>query len=258
MSAFVKIRNTMGDSIVMTGRVLRYTTRSIDTIITVVGMPIMFMLLFVYVFGGAIRSGSVKYIDYIVPGIMLMTIASGVAYTAFRLNNDVMKGIFDRFNSMPIARSSILGGHVLTSVLFTAISVLIILVFALAIGFRPEAGALDWLAIAGILLLCTVALTWIAIMFGLLAKSPEGSGVWSYVLLALLFISSGFVPTDTMPHGLRLFAENQPMTPIIGSVRALMLHQPVGKSALSAVAWCVGILIVSSFAAMRIYRRKSR
>lgn len=256
MNAMVKIRYTMSDSIAMTGRVLRHTTRSVDTIITVVGMPIMFMLLFVYVFGGAIHTGSVAYIDYIVPGIVLMCIASGVAYTAFRLNNDVTRGIFERFHSMPIARSSILAGHVLTSLAFNAISVALILLFALVLGFRSGATIVAWLAVTGILILCTLALTSIAVMFGLMAKSAEGASVWSYVLLVLLFMSSGFVPTDTMPHGLRLFAENQPMTPIIQSIRSLMLHHAVGDSALLAVLWCVAILAVSYPVAMRIYRRK--
>lgn len=258
MSSMLRIRNSISDSIVMTGRVLRYTTRSVDTIITVVAMPTMLMLLFVYVFGGAIHTDSAKYIDYIVPGIILMCIASAVAYTAFRLNNDITKGIFERFHSMPVAKSSILAGHVLTSVVFNAISVVLILLFALVLGFRSEAGILGWLAISGILLLCTLALTWIAVMFGLLAKSAEGASVWSYVLLVLLFISSGFVPTDTMPHGLRLFAENQPMTPIIEAIRSLMLRQPAGRNVLTAVLWCVGLLIVSYLVAMRIYRRKSR
>lgn len=256
-NAISRIRNSLSDSVVMTGRVLRYTTRSIDTIITVVAMPIMFMLLFVYVFGGAIHTGSIRYVDYIVPGVILMCIASGVAYTAFRLNNDITKGIFGRFHSMPIAKSSILAGHVLTSVIFNAVSVALILAFALVIGFRPGAGIAAWLEIVGILLLCTLALTSIAVMFGLLAKNAEGASAWSYVLLVLLFISSGFVPTDTMPRGLQVFAENQPMTPIIEAVRALMLGHRAGRSALLAVLWCIGILIVSYLVAMRIYGRKS-
>jgi ABC-2 type transport system permease protein len=257
MNVLLKMRYSVGDSIVMTGRVLRYTTRSVDTIITVVAMPIMLMLLFVFVFGGAIHTGSTRYVDYIVPGIILMCIASGVAYTAFRLNNDITKGIFERFHSMPIAKSSILAGHVLTSVVFNVVSVMLILLFALLLGFRPDASIAGWLAIAGILLLCTLALTWIAVMFGLLAKSAEGASVFSYILLVLLFISSGFVPTDTMPKGLRLFAENQPMTPIIESLRSLMLHQPVGNSAVLAVTWSLGILAVCYLAAMLIYRRKT-
>lgn len=257
MNAILKVRNGLSDSLAMTGRVLRYTTRSVDTIITVVAMPIMFMLLFVYVFGGAIHTGSTRYIDYIVPGILLMCTASGVAYTAFRLNNDITKGIFERFHSMPVAKSSILAGHVLTSLLFNAVSIALILLIACVLGFRSEAGLLAWLAIAGILLLCTLALTWIAVTFGLLARSAEGASVFSYVLLVLLFISSGFVPTDTMPHGLELFAENQPMTAIINAVRSLMFNRPIGDSALLAVAWCMGILILFFLAAMRTYRRRS-
>ena len=203
MKAMSAIRNSLGDSLLMSGRILRHSTRSLDTMITVVAMPMMMMLMFVYVFGGAIDTGAVEYIDYIVPGIILMCIASAVAYTAFRLNNDVTKGIVERFRSMPIAGSSILAGHVLSSLVFNAVSVLLILLFAFLLGLRTEVGIIGWLSIAGILLLCILALTWIAVLFGLLAKSAEGASVFSYLVLGLLFTSSSFVPTDTMPRGLQ-------------------------------------------------------
>lgn len=259
MKAMSAIRNSLGDSLLMSGRILRHSTRSLDTMITVVAMPMMMMLMFVYVFGGAIDTGAVEYIDYIVPGIILMCIASAVAYTAFRLNNDVTKGIVERFRSMPIAGSSILAGHVLSSLVFNAVSVLLILLLAFLLGLRTEVGIIRWLSIGGILLLCILALTWIAVLFGLLAKSAEGASVFSYLVLGLLFTSSSFVPTDTMPRGLRVFAENQPMTPIIETLRALMLRQPVGRTALAAVLWCVALLALSYFGAMRIYRlRRAR
>jgi ABC-2 type transport system permease protein len=210
--------------------------------------------MFVYVFGGAIDTGAVQYIDFIVPGIILMCIASAVAYTAFRVNNDVTKGIFERFHSMPIARSSVLAGHVLSSLVFNTVSVLIILLLAFVLGFRTDAGIVGWLSISGVLLLFTLALTWIAVMFGLLARSSEGASVFSYLVLILLFISSSFVPTDTMPRALRIFAENQPMTPVIETLRSLMLHRPPGRDALVAVLWFVAILAVSYVAATRIYR----
>lgn len=251
-----RIKTYFSDTMVMSGRMLRHNFRSMDTIITVIAMPLMIMLMFVYVFGGSINTGRVKYIDYVVPGVILMCITSGVAYSAFRLNNDVTKGIFERFRSMPVAKSSILGGHVLTSVAFNAFSTVLILLFALLFGFRSHAGIAGWLLATGILLLFTLAMTWIAVMFGLLANSAEGAGVFSYLLLGLLFISSGFAPTDSMPKMVRIFAENQPMTPIINTIRALLMNESVGRNALIAVIWCTGILIASYIASMRIYKYK--
>lgn len=257
MKIIERIMRSFGDTAVMGGRVLRHTFRSIDTLITVVAMPVMMMLMTVYVFGGAMDTGPIEYIDFVVPGIILYTIVSGVAYTAFRLNNDVTAGIFDRFHSMPIAKSSILGGHVLTSVVFNAFSVVIVMLIALLAGYRPGAGIAGWLLAAGILLLFTLAMTWIAVTFGLLAKTGEGAGVFSYFMLPLLFLSSGFAPTETMPGILRAFANHQPVTPIIDTVRSLMMREPAGNSALIAVLWCVGILIVFYIAAMQVYRHRT-
>jgi ABC-2 type transport system permease protein len=186
-----------------------------------------------------------------------MCILSGIAYTAVRLNNDVTKGIFERFHSMPIAKSSILGGHVVTSVLFNAFSTIVILAFAFIMGFRSDAGLTSWLLVALVLLLFTLAMTWTAVMFGLLASNAEGAGVFSYLLLILLFISSAFAPTQTMPKLVRLFAENQPMTPIIEAVRSLLLGETSGNNALTAILWCIGILIVTYVASVGIYKRKA-
>ena len=257
MKAIAKINRMFSDTVVMSGRMMRHMFRSIDTLITVVAMPIMMMLLFVYVFGGAMNTGSVEYISYVVPGILLMCIANGVAYSAVRLNNDITRGIFERFHSMPIAKSSILGGHVLTSVVFNAFSTVLVLLFALLIGFRANAGITGWLLATGVLLLFTLALTWMAIMFGLLAKSAEGAVVFSYFMLPLLFISPAFAPTQSMSRFVRLFAENQPMTSIIETVRSLLMSEPIGNNALIAVLWCGGILIAAYVAAMQIYQRKT-
>jgi ABC-2 type transport system permease protein len=251
------MKNNFSDTMVMSGRMLRHNFRSVDTIITIIAMPIMIMLMFVYVFGGSIDTGPVDYINYVAPGIILMCISTGTAYTAFRLNNDVTKGIVERFRSMPIAKSSILGGHVLTSVVFNAFSTVMILLFSLIIGFRSNTGITGWLLATGILLLFTLAMTWIAVMFGLWANSAEGAGVYSYLLLGLLFISSGFAPTASMPRMVRLFAENQPMTPIIDSVRVLLLNKSSGNSAWIAVLWCSGLLIASYIASMQIYKHKT-
>jgi len=245
-----------GDTAVLTGRSLRHITRSMDTIITTTIMPIAFMLLFVYVFGGAINSGSTSYVTYLLPGILLITVASGIAYTAFRLFMDMQSGIFERFNSMPIARSSVLWAHVLTSLVANLISLVVVVLVALVMGFRSGAGVLGWLAVAGILVLFTLALTWLAVIPGLTAKTVDGASAFSYPLIFLPFVSSAFVPTATMPGPVRWFAENQPVTSIVNSIRDLFTSQPVGTDIWVALAWCVGILIVAYVFAMVTYRRK--
>jgi ABC-2 type transport system permease protein len=244
------------DTSVMLGRSLRHVTRSMDTIITVTIMPIAFMLLFVYVFGGAIRTGSGNYVNYLMPGILLIAIASGIAYTAVRLFTDLQSGIFERFHSMPIARSSVLWAHVLTSLVSNMISVVVIVAVGLLIGFRSSAGVLAWLAVAGILILFTLTLTWIAVIAGLSAKTAEGAGAFSYPIIFLPFISSAFVPTASMPPPVRAFAENQPVTSVVNTIRALFEQQPVGNDIWIALAWCVGILVVAYVVAMALYRRK--
>ena len=246
----------LGDTAVMLRRCLRHITRSWDTIITVTIMPIAFMLLFVYVFGGAIQAGPGDYVDYLLPGILLIAIASGISYSAYRLFNDLQSGIFERFHSMPIARSSVLWGHVLTSLVANAISVVVIIQVAILMGFRSSAGIEAWLAVAGILVLFTLALTWIAMIAGLSASSTDGASAFSYPLIFLPFISSAFVPTATMPGPVRVFAENQPVTAIVNTIRALFERQPVGNDIWVALAWCVGIMVVAYVVAMAAYRRK--
>jgi len=245
-----------GDTGVMLERSMRHVTRSMDTIITVTIMPIAFMLLFVYVFGGAIHAGTDNYVNYLMPGILLIAIASGISYTAFRLFNDLQSGIFERFHSMPIARSSVLWGHVLTSLVSNAISVVVIVLVGLLMGFRSSAGALACLAVAGILVLFTLALTWVAVIAGLSASSTDGATAFSYPIVFLPFVSSAFVPTDTMPGPVRAFAENQPVTSIVNTIRALLAQQPVGGGIWIALTWCVGVLIVAYAFAMVAYRRK--
>jgi ABC-2 type transport system permease protein len=246
----------LGDTAVLTGRTLRHVTRSLDTIITTAITPIAIMLLFVYVFGGAIDTGSVSYVNYMLPGILLITIASGISYTAFRLFTDMQGGIFERFQSMPIARSGVLWAHVLTSLVANVISLVVVVGVALLMGFRTGAGALGWLAVAGILILLTLALTWIAVIPGLTAKSVDGASAFSYPLIFLPFISSAFVPTATMPGPVRAFADNQPVTSIVNAIRDLFAQQPVGTDIWTALAWCVGILIVAYIFANITYRRR--
>lgn len=242
---------------VMLGRSMRHIFRSMDTVITVCITPIAMMLLFVYVFGGAIHTGTESYVNYLLPGILLIAIASGISYTAYRLFMDKQRGLIERFHSMPIARSALLWGHVLTSVVSNMISLAVIILVALLMGFRSPAGVLPWLAVIGILVLFTLALTWVAAIAGLSGKSVEGASAFSYPLIFLPFISSAFVPTDSMPTVVRAFADNQPVTSIVEAIRALLSDQPVGNDIWIALAWCLGIMLVAYMFAMRAYQRKT-
>src|SRR5487761_777414 len=243
----------LGDTAVLLGRSLRHIARSPDTIITTAIMPIAFMLLFVYVLGGAIKHGPGTYVTYLLPGILLITIASGISYTALRLFTDMQGGIFERFQSMPIARSSVLWAHVLTSLAANVISLVAV---TGAMGFRSGAGVPAWLAVAGILIVFTLALTWIAVIPGLSAKSVDGAAAFAYPLIFLPFISSAFVPTSTMPGPVRAFADNQPVTSIVNTIRDLLAQQPAGTDIWTALAWCAGILIVAYIFAGISYRRR--
>jgi ABC-2 type transport system permease protein len=245
-----------GDTTVLLGRSMRHITRSLDTILTVVIMPIGLMLLFVYVLGGAIDTGSDAYVNYLLPGILLITIATGISYTAFRLFTDMQSGIFERFQSMPIARSSVLWAHVVTSVVSNLISLVVVVLVALLMGFRSPAGVLAWLAVGGVLVLFTLAVTWLAVIAGLSAKTVDGASAFSYPIVFLPFISSAFVPTDTMPGPVRAFAEHQPVTSIVNTIRDLYSQQPVSTDIWIALAWCLGILVVAYALAMATYHRK--
>jgi ABC-2 type transport system permease protein len=241
---------------VLLKRSLRHVVRSPDTIITTTVTPIAMLLLFVYVFGGAIDSGRGSYVDYLLPGILLITVASGIAYTAFRLFTDVSSGIFERFQSLPIARSAVLWGHVLTSLVANLVSLALVVLVAVAMGFRSGAGVLACLAVLGILVLFTTALTWLAVIPGLTATSVDGVSGFSYPLIFLPFVSSAFVPTSGMPGPVRWFAEHQPVTPIVNTIRHLFAEQPVGDGGWVALAWCGGLLLVAYALAMRTYRSK--
>ena len=244
------------DTALLTGRSLRHITRSPDTIITTTITPIALMLMFVYVFGGAINTGPEPYVTYLLPGILLITIASSISYTAYRLFMDMQSGIFERFQSMPIARSAVLWAHVLTSLVASLMSVGVVVLVALLMGFRSGAGVLAWLAVAGILSLFTLALTWLAVIAGLSAKTVDGASAFSYPIIFLPFISSAFVLTDTMPGPVRAFAENQPVTPIVNAIRDLYTQQPVSSDIWIALAWCLGILVVAYALAMATYHRR--
>ena len=246
----------VADTTTLLGRSLRHVWRSPDTIITTAVTPIAMLLLFVYVFGGAISTGAQSYVSYLLPGILLITIASGIAYTAYRLFLDLRGGIFERFQSMPIARSGVLWAHVLTSLTANLVSLAVVVVAALLMGFRSEAGPWAWLAVAGILVLFTLALTWIAVLPGLSATSVEGASAFSYPLIFLPFVSSAFVPTETMPGPVRWFAEHQPVTFIVDTLRDLLSGRPAGDL-WTALAWCTGILVTAYALAMVTYRAKA-
>ena len=248
----------LSDMWIMAKRSLRHTTRSLDTIITVVLTPIAMLLLFVYVFGGALgeQTGSIEYVDFITPGVIIMTVGSGIAYAAARLSMDLQKGIISRFRTMPLAPSSVLSGQALSSTLSNLFSSFLVLVVAFVVGFRPAAGTAGWLWFVGLLVLFTLATTWMAMFFGLLARTVEGAGAFAYVLLLLIFISPSFVPTDSMTPLLRGFAEHQPMTPIIETMRSLLTDGIPGPDLWVALAWSAGILVFSYTLALSIYRRK--
>ena len=249
---------TLADTWTLAKRSLRHITRSPDTIITVLLMPIALMLLFVYVWGGALgqQTGSVSYINFIVPGIVVMTVISGISYAAVRLNIDVQSGIINRFRTMPVAPSSILGGQVASSTLSNLFSSMLVFLVAFAIGFRSQAGGMGWLIFAGLLVLFTLATTWLAIFFGLLAKSTEAAGAFSYVLLLLIFISPSFVPTASMTPFLRGFAEHQPLTPVVETMRSLLIDGTAGPHVWTAIAWILVVLVVSYLLSVAVYKRK--
>jgi ABC-2 type transport system permease protein len=247
------------DTWTMSRRSLKHIVRSPDTIITVVMMPIALLLLFVYVFGGALgqQTHGLSYVNFLTPGIIIMTVISGIAYAAFRLSNDIQKGIINRFRTMPVAPSSILGGQAASSTLSNLFSSLLVLAVAFAIGFRSHADVLMWLVFAGLVALFTLATTWMAIFFGLLAKSAEGAGSFSYILMLLIFISPSFVPTGSMTSALRGFANNQPLTPIVETMRSLLNNGTAGDRAWIALAWCIGILVVFYLGSLRLYRNRT-
>ena len=249
-------RYFVGNTAVLLKRSLRHILRSPDTIITTAITPVAMFLLFVYVFGGAIDVGGGSYVNYLLPGILLVTVASGIAYTAFRLFTDVSGGIFERFQSMPISRSSVLWSHVLTSLVANLTSLVLVVLVALAMGFRTGAGVGAWLAVVGILVLFTLALTWLAVIPGLTATSVDGASGFSYPLVFLPFVSSAFVPTGGMPGPVRWFAEHQPVTSIVDTIRGLFAEQPVGNDGWVALAWCIGLLMASYALAMHTYQHK--
>jgi ABC-2 type transport system permease protein len=245
----------MSDSIALIGRSMRHSIRSVDALLTAVLLPVMLLLLFVYVFGGAIEADG-RYVDYVVPGIVLLCAGFGAATTAVSVNADMTSGVIDRFRSMPIAASAPLTGHVVASVARNLVSIALVLGTALVVGFEPTAGPLEWLGVLGILLAFMTAVSWLAAAFGLLARSAESAGAFSFFVLFLPYLSSAFVPPETMPAGLQAIAEHQPITPITETLRSLLLGTP-GGDALVALAWCLGFAVLGAVAAAVLFRRRT-
>ncbi len=243
-------------ALTMAGRCVRLSLRQVDALLTSLLLPVLLMLIFVYLFGGAIDTGT-DYVTYVVPGVILLCAGFGSATTAVSVNQDMTGGIVDRFRSLDVGGPSVLAGHVAASVVRNAASTVLVLAVALAIGFRPEAGPLEWLAVAGVLLAFVLAISSLAAALGLLAGSPEAANGVTFLVMFLPYASSAFVPVDTMPSWLQGFAAHQPITPVVETVRGLLLGMPVGDHAWTALAWCAGILVVSVAASGALFRRRT-
>jgi ABC-2 type transport system permease protein len=247
----------VSDTLTMVGRGVRLSARNVEALLTAVFLPIMLMLLFVYLFGGAINTGT-AYVTYVVPGVLLLCAGFGAAMTAVSVSQDMTTGIVDRFRSMDVPAASILAGHVVASVARNLVSTALVFAVAFGIGFRPSAGPAQWLAAVGVLLLFIVAISWLSAAVGLLARTPEAAGGFSFFVSFLPYPSSAFVPIDTMPGWLRGFATHQPITSVIETLRGLLLDLPLGTSPWRAVAWCVGIIAASVAVAGVLFRLRTR
>ncbi|MGW4378022.1 ABC transporter permease [Streptomyces albidoflavus] len=247
----------MSEALTLAGRCLRMNRRDPEALFMAILLPVALMLVFVYFFGGAIDTGS-AYVTYVVPGLLVLCAGYGSAGTAMRVTEDMRTGVVDRFRSMGVTGTPMLAGHVAASVVRNILATAMVLSVALLIGFRPAADPLAWLAAAGLLLAYLVAVSWLAAGVGLLARTPEGASGFTFFLMFLPYPSSAFVPIETMPTWLHGFAEHQPVTPIIESLRALLLDEPVGSAPWTALAWCGGILLVAVAASNALFRRRTR
>jgi len=237
-------------------RCLLISMRNPEALLMATITPFFLMLLFGTVFGNIADIGDFNYIDFIVPGIIMQSIGTASQHSAMNVATDMTKGIIDRFRSMSISKSAVLIGHTGAGVVRNVISTTVIVDTAFILGFRPQGGFVDWLIVVGLLMLVNITISLLAVLCGLISKTAEGSSGLMFPLFILPFISSGFAPIDTMSGGIRWFAEIQPMTPIIDSIRALTLDLPLGNSLWMALAWCVGIIIVAFAASVQVYKRK--
>ena len=244
------------DAATMIDRSVRLARRNVDTLFASILLPLLMMALYVYVFGGAIDTGT-EYINYVVPGILLLTTGYGAASTAMVVADDMSSGMIDRLRSLPIHRFAVLTGHVTASIARNATSTAIVILASLAMGFRPAASALDWLAAIGLLLLYVLALSWLAAGLGAIAKSVESASTMSFFMLFVPYLSSAFVRPESMPSWLRPISEHQPITPVIETVRSLLIGTPMGSNGWVALAWCCGLLLFSVVLATWLYRRRT-
>lgn len=249
--------HVISDSVVLIGRGVRLSRRNLDTLLMSILLPLLMMALFVYVFGGAIDTGT-AYIDYVVPGIVLLCTGYGAASTAMSVADDMAKGVVDRLRSMPVSSFALLTGHVVASVARNGVATALVVVAAVAMGFRPTATPVEWAATVGLLLLYVLALSWLAAGLGTIARTVESASALSFFMLFLPYLSSAFVPTGTMPGFLREIGEHQPITPIIETVRGLLTGTPVGRAGWLALGWSVALLLVSLALATWLYRRRTR
>ncbi len=256
MNIIKKLKYYTSDTNVMIKRNIVHTVRNLESFLTTILLPVFMMLAFVYVFGGAINVGTMNYVDYVFSGIIIISIAFSASIVAVGVNKDFTKGVIDRFRTMNISKSAIFSGYVFSSMLRNIISIVIITLIAFLIGFRPNATFLDWLMIIGMLLLFIFSFTWMVVMTSILANSPESASGLSMIIVFIPYVSSAFVPPETMPKALRIFAQNQPFTYINDTLKALFLGNPVGNNAVLAIVWCAGIFIFSYIVAQIIYSRK--
>ncbi|MFI7063313.1 ABC transporter permease [Kribbella sp. NPDC050124] len=247
----------VSDVVTMIDRSVRLMRRNVDTLFVSILLPLLMMALFVYVFGGAINTGT-EYINYVVPGILLLTTGYGASNTAMAVADDMTSGMIDRLRSLPIRSFAVLTGHVTASIARNSVSTAIVVLASLAMGFRPVAGLGDWLAAIGLLLLYVLALSWLAAGLGVVAKSVESASTLSFFMLFLPYLSSAFVQPETMPSWLRPISEHQPITPVIETVRSFLIGTPMGDNGWTALAWCTGLLLFSVTLATSFYKRRIR
>ena len=256
-----KLLSNINDSLLMIQRSSTHILRNTDQLLGTFFQPIMFLVLFSAVFGGAISKAlpeDVNYLDFLMAGIIVQTVAFGSTTTAIAVCNDLQKGIIDRFKSLPMSNVAVLNGHVVSDLFRNGISTIIMIGVGLLLGFRSNATLADWLLIAGLLILFTLTFSWLAVILGVKAKSVEAVQWLTFVLVfPLTFASSAFVPTEDMNKYLKAFAENQPITHIIEAIRALFLGTPIGNHGWIAAAWCVGLLIIAIPLATYLYTKKS-
>ncbi|ONI84440.1 multidrug ABC transporter permease [Actinosynnema sp. ALI-1.44] len=247
--------NAISDALTMIGRSIRLSRRDVETLMMAILLPLLMMSLFVYVFGGAINTG-VEYINYVVPGTILLCVGYGAASTAMAVADDMNNGMIDRLRSMPISSFALLTGHVVASMAKNALSTAIVIGTAIAMGFRPNGSVVDWLLTAGLLALYVLALSWLAAGLGAVARSVQAASGLSFFMLFLPYLSSAFVPPGTMPAFLRVISENQPITPVIETTRGLLTGTPIGDNGWTALVWTAGLLLFSFILATALYRRR--